>query len=272
MNFIDMHTHSTASDGVYSPGKLVEYAIKKRLSGIAITDHDTIDGIEEAIQEANKYKDFFIIPGIELSTEHNSEEVHILGYGIDYKMEYLLEVLDNLQNARNNRAYKIIDKLSSLGFKINYEDLIQASKNSSIGRPHIARVLIQKGYVKNSEEAFKKYLSKGCPAYVPREKLTPIDAVNIIEKSGGVSVAAHPGLLKSSTTLRYLIEIGINGIEVYHPDHTEDSSLKYLNLAKQHNLLITGGSDFHYPPQDDRYHGDLGSVTISLENIKKLLL
>lgn len=271
MNFIDMHTHSTASDGLYSPSRLVEYALEKGLSGIAITDHDTIGGIEEAIQQASYYKDFIIIPGIELSTEYNNEEIHILGYRIDYTNENLLKVLQSLQVSRNMRALKIVDKLISLGLEISYEDITQIAGQGAIGRPHIARALIQKGYVENNEEAFKKYLGKESPAYVPKQKLTPIDAIDIIRSAGGVSVAAHPGLLKSITNLEYLIEIGIEGIEVYHSDHTIDKSLKYLELAKKHNLLITAGSDFHYPPHNNDHHGDLGSIKIPLKNIQKLL-
>jgi len=270
MNFIDMHTHSTASDGIYSPRKLVDYAIEKGLAGIAITDHDTIDGIEEAIQQARHYKNFIIIPGVELSTEYNNEEVHVLGYMINYKNRYLLKLLNNLQTERNNRALKIIDKLTNLGFEINYEDIERIAGPGTIGRPHIARALIHKGYVKNNEEAFKKYLSKGCPAYVPRQKLTPRDAIDIIRESGGVSVAAHPGLLECMITLDYLVEIGIDGIEVYHPDHTIDKSLKYLELAKKHNLIVTAGSDFHYPPNNNKYHGDLGSTKIPLKSIQVL--
>lgn len=271
MKFIDMHTHSTSSDGIYSPSELVDYAIKKGLSGIAITDHDTVNGIEEAIKQASAYKDFIIIPGIELSTEYNNEEVHILGYMIDYKMEYLIKILQDLQDARNNRAIKIIDKLKKLEIKINYKDVIKISGEGAIGRPHIARSLIQKGYVQTIEEAFIKYLAEGALAYVPKQKLTPICAINIIRKAGGFSVVAHPGLLKSTIILNYLIDIGIDGIEVYYSKHTIEQSKKYLELAKKHNLFITGGSDFHYPPKDNRYNGDLGSIKVSLESIVKLL-
>jgi len=265
-----MHTHSTASDGVYSPSKLVDYAIEKGLAGIAITDHDTIDGIEEAMEQAKNYKDFIIVPGVELSTEYNNEEVHILGYMINYKNQYLINILKKLQIERNNRALKILDKLANIGFKIDYEDLQRIVGTGTIGRPHIARALIQKGYVENNEEAFKKYLKKGCPAYVSRQKLTPIDAIDIIRESGGLSVAAHPGLLKSMDILDYLIEIGIDGIEVYHSDHSIANSLKYLELAKKHNLIVTAGSDFHHPPDDNKYHGDLGSIKIPVDNIKIL--
>lgn len=275
MKFIDMHTHSTFSDGVYSPSRLVDYAIEKGLSGIAITDHDTVDGIEEAIKRASIYKDFIIIPGVELSTEYNNEEVHILGYMINYKMEYLLKILQHLQDARSNRAVKIINKLKKLGIKINYEDIIKIAGDGVVGRPHIARSLIKKGYVQTVKEAFIEYLAKGALAYVPKQKLTPKCAINIIKKAGGFSVAAHPGLLKSETVLNYLIGLGINGIEVYHSKHTIEQSKKYLELAKKYNLIITGGSDFHYPPKGNKHDSDsdddLGSIRVPLESIERLL-
>ena len=271
MKFIDMHTHSTFSDGIFSPGELVDYAVKKGLSGIAITDHDTVDGIEEAIERASIYKGFVIIPGVELSTEYNNEEVHILGYMIDYRMEYLLKVLKYLQDTRNNRAIKIIDKLKKMGIQINYEDVMKISGDGVIGRPHIARSLIKNGYVRTVGDAFTKYLAKGAPAYVPKQKLTPLCAINIIRKAGGFSVAAHPGLLKSKNILNYLIHIGIDGIEVYHSKHTAKQSEGFLKLAQRHNLFITGGSDFHYPPEDGEKNADLGSVKVPLENITELL-
>ncbi len=267
MKFIDMHTHSTFSDGVYSPSKLVDYAIKKGLSGIAITDHDTVDGIEEAMKRAAIYEDFIVIPGIELSAEYNNEEVHILGYMINYKMEYLLKILQRLQDTRDNRAVKIIYKLRKLEIKISYKDVVKMAGDGTIGRPHIARSMIQKGYVQTVEEAFVKYLAKGALAYVPKHRLTPICAINIIRKAGGFSIVAHPGLLKSESILNYLIDIGIDGIEVYHSKHSIEQSKKYLKLAKKYNLFITGGSDFHYPPEDNKHDGDLGSVKVPLESV-----
>ena len=271
MKFIDMHTHSTFSDGIFSPSELVDYAVKKGLSGIAITDHDTVDGIEEAMERASIYKGFIVIPGVELSTEYNNEEVHVLGYMIDYRMEYLLRILKYLQDTRNNRAIKIIDKLKKMGIKINHEDVMKIAGDGAIGRPHIARFLIQDGYVGTIKNAFTEYLAKGAPAYVPKQKLTPLCAINIIRKAGGVSVAAHPGLLKSKNILNYLIHIGIDGIEVYHSKHTAKQSEEFLKLAQRHNLFITGGSDFHYPPQVGRENADLGSIKIPLENIAGLL-
>lgn len=271
MDFIDMHTHSNASDGIYTPSELVDYAIKKGLSGISITDHDTVDGIKEAVQRAKQYKNFKLIPGIELSSEHNNEEVHILGYMLDYNMNSLKNILNNLKDQRNTRAIKIINKLKYLDYKITYEDVSKIAKKGVIGRPHIAQALVEKGYAKTKEEAFKNFLVKGALAYVPRQKLTPTDAIDIIKKAKGLVVIAHPGLLKSIDTLYFLIGLGIDGIEVYHSDHTIYQSSMYFKIAKENNLIITGGSDFHYPPDKNNYHGDLGSIKVPLKYVEILL-
>ncbi len=271
MDFIDMHTHSNASDGMYTPSELVDYAIEKGLSGISITDHDTVDGVEEAVQRGKQYKNFKVIPGIELSSEYNSEEVHILGYMLDYNMNSLQSILNNLKDQRNNRAIKIINKLKGLDYSISYEDVLKIAKKGVIGRPHIAQALVEKGYVKTKEEAFKNFLVKDALAYIPRQKLTPIHAIDIIKKAKGFAVIAHPGLLKSIDTLYFLIRLGIDGIEVYHSDHTIHQSSMYFKIAKEHNLIITGGSDFHYPPNKNNYHGDLGSVKVPSKYVEILL-
>ena len=184
-------------------------------------------------------------------------------------MRYLL-VLQHLK-ILEKKAIKIIDKLKELGIKINYKDVVRIAGDGIIGRPHIARSLVQKGYVQTIEEGFIKYLAKGAPAYVPKHKLTPICAINIIRKAGGFSVVAHPGLLTSEAILNCLINMDIDGIEVYHSKHTIEQSKKYFKLAKRYNLFITGGSDFHYPPKNNEYKGDLGSIKVSLESIAKLL-
>lgn len=267
MRFIDMHTHSTFSDGIYSPSELVDYAVEKGLSGIAITDHDTVDGIEEAKQRAAVHEDFIVIPGIELSTEYNNEDVHILGYMIDYKKEHLSKLLQRLQNTRDSRAIKIVDRLKKLGIKISYKDVVEMSGDGVIGRLHIARSMIRKGYVQTIGDAFTKYLAKGAPAYVPKHRLTPECAINTIRKAGGFSVVAHPGLLKSESILDYLIDLDIDGIEAYHPKHSKEQSKRYLKLAEKYNLFVTGGSDFHYPPEKNKHDSDLGGIKIPLEDI-----
>lgn len=271
MKLIDMHTHTTASDGMLTPEQLVDYAIQKGLAGIAITDHDTVDGIESAIEYTHKLKDFIIIPGIELSSDYNDEEVHILGYFIDFKSNKLSQLLYSLRLEREIRAKKIIDKLNKIGIDITFDEILMVFEGASIGRPHIASILIKKGYVESIDQAFKKYLSKGGLAYVTRDKLTPKAAIDIIQSIGGFSVVAHPGLIQHQNILNDLITLGVQGIEAYHPNHSQAQTESYINIAKTHDLLVTGGSDFHYPPNDNIYNGDLGSIGIESQYIHSLL-
>lgn len=271
MKYIDMHTHTTASDGALTPKELIDYAIEKELNGVAITDHDTVGGIEEAMDYCKTKNDFLLIPGIELSTEDLGEEIHILGYMIDYQDEKFLKLLDLLQNERKNRAHKIIEKLNELGFKITFSEVEGLTVDGNIGRPHIAKVLITKGYLSNTKEAFEKYLNKGCPAYVPRYKITPLEAIKEIKRIGGYAVVAHPGLIKSNEILKHIVKDGIDGIEVFHPDNSELKYDYYLDLVEKNGLFITGGSDFHTPPAKDRHHGDLGSVRVPTSYLEVML-
>jgi len=270
MDFIDMHVHTTASDGQLSPVEVVDYAISKGLSGVAITDHDTINGLQDAISYG-KLKGVIIIPGIELSTEYEGEEIHILGYKIDYANQELLETLNILKNERSHRAKKIIDKLQGLGMKITFQEVQAIAREGVIGRPHIAKILVGRGYVQTVQEAFEGYLNKGCPAYVPRYKLSPFDAVDLIKKAGGITVMAHPGLVNKPGLVEELIKHGIDGIEVFHPDHNNEQIKSFEELARKNRLYITAGSDFHHPPYDLENRSDLGDVKISTREVKALL-
>ncbi|SNR88593.1 hypothetical protein SAMN05446037_1001229 [Anaerovirgula multivorans] len=271
MKYIDMHVHTTASDGILTPRQLIDYGLQKGLSGMAITDHDTVNGIHEAVNYSKRYCEFSIIAGIELSTELLNEEVHILGYDINYNENELLDVLKLIQNQRVNRAIKIVEKLQDLKASITYKEILQISKEGVVGRPHIAKVLMEKGYVKTVEEAFENYLNKGCPAYVPRYKLTPFEAIDLIHRVKGLAVLAHPGLIKNKKILIDIIKRGIDGIEAYHPEHKEEDRKRFLSIAQEHNLIITGGSDFHSPPIDDDRHGDLGSEKVLKEYISRFI-
>ncbi|SES68983.1 hypothetical protein SAMN05660297_00256 [Natronincola peptidivorans] len=270
MKYIDMHTHTTASDGTLTPTQLIQYAIVKGLAGIAITDHDTIAGIKEAKVCCSQLSDFTIIPGVELSTEDSGEEVHILGYNINYKSKELLDTLMLIQNQRMNRVKKMVKKLQGLDIDITYNEILAMSKQGVIGRPHVARALVKKGYIEDLQEAFVKYLSKGCPAYVPRYKLTPFEAIDLIHKVGGIAVVAHPGLIKNHGILLNILRKGVDGIEVYHPEHKKQDNIKYLALANEYQLIVTAGSDFHSPPIEDKGHGDLGTEKMPLKDISKI--
>lgn len=251
MKNIDLHVHSTASDGSYKPSELVDYAIRKNLSAIALTDHDTCDGLDEAINYAASINsDIKIIPGIELSAEYMGEDVHILGLNIDYKNKQFLSELKEFQDSRSNRNKKMISKLQENGFNITQEMVDNRFKDAVITRAHYAILLIESGYVNSKDEAFEKWLDKGCPCYIPRHKITTCDAVRLIKKAGGHPVMAHPVLYHFSDEVLYnLIEQlkneGLEGLEAIYCLNTPEDEIKYKVLAEKFGLYITGGSDFH---------------------------
>lgn len=251
MKYIDLHVHSTASDGSYTPSELVDYAVKKNLCAFALTDHDTCDGLEEATTYASSLDtDITVIPGIELSAEYVGEDVHILGLNIDYKNSEFLTELKEFQDSRSNRNVKMIKKLQENGFAITQDMVDKRFGDAVITRAHYAILLIEMGYVKDKDEAFTKWLNKDCPCYVPRHKITPSGAVKLIKKAGGHPVMAHPVLYSfSDEVLDELVSdlkaVGLEGIEAIYCLNKDGDEEKYKQLAIKHGLFITGGSDFH---------------------------
>lgn len=260
----DMHTHTTYSDGLINPRELVDLGVKSGLDGIALTDHDEVRGIKEAIEQSRKYPNFHIIPGIEFGCNMNNEEVHILGYFIDYENKDLLDILNKLHESRYTRAHLILLKLKKLGIDIHMEDILKHSDKENLGRPHIGRAMIDKGYVDNLEEAFEKYLDRGKPAYVERYQLTIEDTIELISRLNGISILAHPGLLNDREIIDYCIGKGIMGLEVYHSKHNRSNEEEYIKIAQAKNLIITGGSDFH----GDR--GVLGNPSVDIDYIPEI--
>lgn len=249
MSLVDMHTHTTASDGSYSPTELVDYAIEKKLSAIAITDHDTIAGMKEA-RAAAKNRPINIVPGIELSCIYNNREIHILGYYVNDEDEEFLQQLHKLRQDRLNRNHDMLKLLQDNGFPITYDMLQNGNKDTVITRAHFARAMVEAGCVKDKNEAFSKYLGDGCPFYLPKPFVSPEEGLGIITKTKGVPVLAHPmlygyGYQQIEELLQALIPAGLKGIEVYHSNHNVESSRKLRLLADQYHLLPTGGSDFH---------------------------
>lgn len=249
----DLHIHTTASDGILSPEKIFKIALNKSLKGISVTDHDTVNALGDCDLIASNYGMDFI-PGIEISTDYKAYEIHILGYFIDYTDKKLLGFLEWLQQTRDNRNRKMIELLQKQGYNVSYEEILKSKDtcNKSIGRPHIARLLIEKGYVKNINEAFGRLIGSGKPAYVDRQKISIEDAVNIIIRSKGVPIIAHPLINKKfnenndfESFIRSCIELGIKGIEVFHTLHNEEQEKYLLELARKYKLVITGGSDCH---------------------------
>jgi predicted metal-dependent phosphoesterase TrpH len=246
---IDLHTHSTTSDGTMSPADLVKYAHKKGLSAIAITDHDTIDGIDEGVATGN-ILGLEVVPGIELSVKYGDHNVHLLGYLFDWQHKDLHVGLTQLQAGRFERNKKIIAKLNMLGLTIQFSELKKSAGPGQNGRPHIARLMIQKGFVRTMDEAFEKYLGHGGLAYVSRFVYGVRDAIALIKNAGGVAVLAHPFQLDKvvdnfANELYQLRAMGLDGIEVYYPTHSRQFRKRLISLAEKHSLLLTGGSDYH---------------------------
>jgi predicted metal-dependent phosphoesterase TrpH len=240
----DLHIHSNFSDGLLSPEEIVRKARDSGLTVISITDHDIVDGIEPAIAEGEKLG-IKVIPGIEFTTDLPDTEIHILGYYIDYKTKWLKELLLKIREDRTNRIYKISEKLKKLGIDINAEDVLALAEKGSVGRPHVARLLLEKGIVKSIQEAFNKYLDNDAPAYVPHFRLTPAEAVETIVKAGGIPVYAHPAVSNKDEIIPELMAKGLAGIEVYYSKHSDAQVKHYKSLAKKYGLLMTGGSDYH---------------------------
>lgn len=266
----DLHVHTSASDGALSPCQIVDLAIASAIQGIAITDHDTINGLEPAILYKNENEfSIDIIPGIEMNTEAGEQEVHILGYYIDYHNSRLIKRLEEIRWARYERAQKMIHKLNGLGMSISFDQVQDLAGGDLIGRPHIALALIKNNYVFSIAEAFNKYIGKGKPAYVNRYKFLPQEAIDLIKTVGGIPVLAHPGLIADEPVILDIIKLGIEGLEVYYPQHDENQIAKFLDLSRKYNLLVTGGSDYH-GNSNENFRNSLGCSFITHNLIAKI--
>ena len=252
---IDLHIHSTASDGSLTPADIIDHAQKLNLAAIAITDHDSVDGSKEALQIGIPPSLHFLT-GVEISAAHppffpGSGSFHILGYAIHLDNRDLNQTLSKLQDARKNRNPEILKRLNKLGFRISLEEVNQEVGEGQLGRPHIAYAMVKKGFVASINEAFDKYLGTAKAAYVDKDRIECEQAINIIRAAGGIPVLAHPALLniendqKLDALLQNLIKIGLSGIEVYYPGHSPQQIQQYTELAGKYGLLITGGTDFH---------------------------
>lgn len=243
----DLHLHTTASDGRLTPTQLVRLCAQRGLRVIAITDHDTTDGLAEAIAEAGCHPQLTLIPGVEFSTDVPRDEIHVLGYFLSPEDTVLQEVLARFRRGRIERAQAILKRLRSFGMNISWERVLEiAGGASSLGRPHIAQAMLEKGYVSSLKEAFDRWIGRTGPAYVEREKFVPADTVHFICQRGGVPVLAHPRDIRDlHRWLRELKEAGLAGMEVYYGDYTPDQVNALLGLAKEHALIPTGGSDYH---------------------------
>ncbi len=268
---VDLHMHTNHSDGVYSPSEIVTKAKELGLEAISITDHDSTNGIEEAIEAGNSVG-VEVIPGVEISSEFNGKEVHILGYFINIKDPEFKRYLQFFREERVKRAERILEKLDTLGLHLTFDDVMDIAKNSAIGRPHIAKAMHAKGLVSSYYEAFNKYIGNGCPAYEKKVHLSPESAYKIITDAGGLSFIAHPAFMQEDM-LKDLIESGVDGIEVYHPSHPAQKVKFYKGIVSEYYLLESGGSDYHGGQRnDDGNFGRFYTSYSSLEAMKKRLI
>ncbi|MCK9330076.1 MAG: PHP domain-containing protein [Candidatus Cloacimonetes bacterium] len=263
---IDLHLHTTFSDGKLSPEELVRMAYENHYSYISITDHDTFGGYLDAQKYLNKYK-LELIPGAEISTILDTTEVHILAYYFDINNDKLNSLLRQVYDSRYGRAKQMVKNLDTLGINLEWKDvLIYAGENKYIGRPHIARALIEKGIVKSIKEAFDRYLSNDSPAYVPKYRVDTEYAIKAIQEAGGVAVLAHPGRLPDDAMVYTCIDMGIDGIEVYYASHAHGQTRLYEQIALENNLVRTGGTDFH---GNEFYYINYSAPDICIKELKK---
>ena len=269
MSGVDLHLHSNASDGSLSPEELVAKAAGLGLKVISLTDHDTISGIVPALTAAHSFPNLTVIPGIELSTEVSQSEVHVLGYFIDYNDRELLRRLGLMRNARVERAQAMIARLAELGIGIDWSRVCQIADGGSVGRPHLAQAMLEKGYVTKLGEAFTGYLERGAPAYVERKKFSPAAAVELISQSKGLPVLAHPLYINDlEPMIIRLLESGLVGIEVYYKDYTPDEIKRLEEIAARYNLIATGGTDYH--GLDAQEEVMMGGVDVPLSAVDRL--
>ncbi len=266
----DLHVHTTASDGILTPEQVISKANEIKLAGLAISDHDTVDGLAVAVNYLQKNDiNLDFIPAIEMNTELKGHEIHILGYYIDYHSQKLDQHLRLIKEARLERAQKMVDKLRHMGMMVELARIQEIATEDLIARPHIARALMEKGYVVSEREAFEKYIGKGRRAYVPRYKFEPQTALALIKEGGGASILAHPGLIKNDHIVDLIIQMGVDGLEVYYPEHNRSLIRKYVEICGEKNLLVTGGSDFHGSTGNSHSH-ELGSCGVSPHLVNQL--
>jgi 3',5'-nucleoside bisphosphate phosphatase len=250
MKKIDLHTHTTASDGIYSPRQLVDLAVRSGVVAMAVTDHDTVDGLPEAAEYAASLG-FKLYPGVEFSIDYDAGSFHLLGLNIDYTNERLRKTVRELAEHRATRAYRIIDDLKKSGIDLPIEEVLREAGDGSMGRPHVARVMVNHGYAPNIREIFQHYLVKGKPGYVKKVRIRFEDAVDLIRECGGIAVVAHPVSLECGSMdefeelLEGFVRKGVEGLEAFASMHTVEQAALYSEIAMKHNLLQTGGSDFH---------------------------
>ena len=267
-NLIDLHTHSTVSDGLYSPEELVNFASRAGIMAISLTDHDTIDGLDEAAA-ASKKAGIEFIPGIEIGILHEGEEIHLLGYYLD-NYNIIKQELKLQKEERLNRMRAMVNRVLEMGIKITLDEVLAESGNAAPGRMHLARVLVQRRYVHSVNQAFQLYLKKDGPAYIPRKTITLEQSLKLLSNTAKITAIAHPKNINTSL-LRQLVDKGLSAIEVFHPEHSRERTDYYKMFAAKNKLLVTGGSDFHGDKDKTVYPTKLAISYSYLEKIKSYI-
>ena len=268
---VDLHMHTTRSDGRLTPTELVDLVAKQGGKTFAITDHDTTEGLEEAAQAVAKYSEMTLIEGVELSTDIKGSEVHILCYFIDKTDELFQSELLRFREGRYARGKGMVEKLGDLGMSLSWDRVLEIAGDASVGRTHVARALIEAGYVATNQEAFDKYIGREGPAYVAREMLTPEEAIELALSNGAVPVLAHPVYVKGvEDELPSLKKAGLKGMEVHYSTFSPAEERRFMNLSSAHGLIPCGGSDYHGIHDDSRLPGDAGPPLASVEALREL--
>ncbi|MDX1621672.1 MAG: PHP domain-containing protein [Nitriliruptorales bacterium] len=267
----DLHTHTVCSDGTTTPEENVELALEIGLEGLGVTDHDTTEPLERAFAAAEG-TGLEIVPGVEFSAELDGSSVHVLGYWIDPQHEPLVHEMDRLRNERYRRAEEIVAKFNELGVEVSFDRVQELAGDAPIGRPHIARAVVETGAAEGLQEVFDTWLADGGPAYVPKYAVDPVTAVDLLVNAGGAAVLAHPGLYgegdrgTATETIEAMVAVGLAGIEADHPDHSDEDQTFYRGIAETYDLVVTAGSDFHGERKDNQ----LGEATVPRDRVEAL--
>lgn len=263
----DLHVHSNASDGSLAPSALVALALERGLDVLAIADHDSVEGLAEAM-EAARGSSLILIPAVELSASVGGHDVHILAYFVDPTDPSLLERLADLRLTRSRRAATMVAALREAGYDVSIDAVLDLSRGGAVGRSHVAAALVSAGHAESTSDAFRRLIGRGMPFYVRKDARAPADVIATIAAAGGLAVIAHPGVTRVDALLPALVASGLRGIEAYHADHSAQQRSHYAAIARQRGLLVTGGSDYHGPGTPNP---ELGSVDVPAEAVEALL-
>lgn len=260
--YADLHTHTRASDGTGTPSDNVRLAAAAGLSAVAITDHDTVAGLEEALQAGRTFG-ITVVPGVEISSSEDGRDIHVLGYYMDVNNPLFLTRLEELRNVREGRNERMLARLRELGYAITLEEVLERrgpveQKDTTVGRPHIAQVLVDKGYAESQQDAFNRLIGEGGAAFISPKRISPETAISWIHEAGGAAVLAHPGLYGNDVLVERLAGSGLDGIEADHSDHSPEEVEKYREIARRYGLIATAGSDYHGERGGEVFHGPLG--------------